>query len=105
MNKQERITPEIKTGRLDQACIRYSIGQNTMRQVAEDAGAVIRIERIALKRIEADAEEASRRRAELREDYIRLWEKKGGEPTEEDLEIIDQIVETDLRYELLHRGS
>ena len=42
-------------------------------------------ERIALKRIEADAEEASRRRAELREDYIRLWEKKGGEPTEEDL--------------------
>lgn len=43
MNKQERITPEIKTGRLDQACIRYSIGQNTMRQVAEDAGAVIRI--------------------------------------------------------------
>lgn len=62
-------------------------------------------ERIALKRIEADAEEASRRRAELREDYIRLWEKKGGEPTEEDLEIIDQIVETDLRYELLHRGS
>ena len=62
-------------------------------------------ERIALKRIEADAEEASRRRAELREDYIRLWEKKGGESTEEDLEIIDQIVETDLRYELLHRGS
>ena len=62
-------------------------------------------ERIALKRIEADAEEASRRRAELREDYIRLWEKERGEPTEEDLEIIDQIVETDLRYELLHRGS
>lgn len=62
-------------------------------------------ERIALKRIEADAEEASRRRAELREDYIRLWEKESREPTEEDLEIIDQIVETDLRYELLHRGS
>mgnify|MGYP003369930064 CR=1 FL=1 len=62
-------------------------------------------ERIALKRIEADAEEASRRRAELREDYIRLWKKERGEPTEEDLEIIDQIVETDLRYELLHRGS
>lgn len=62
-------------------------------------------ERIALKRIEADAEEASRKRAELREDYIRLWKKERGEPTEEDLEIIDQIVETDLRYELLHRGS
>lgn len=62
-------------------------------------------ERIALKRIEADAEEASRRRAELMEDYMRLWEKESREPTEEDLEIIDQIVETDLRYELLHRGS
>lgn len=62
-------------------------------------------ERIALKRIEADVEEASRRRAELREDYMRLWEKESREPTEEDLEIIDQIVETDLRYELLHRGS
>lgn len=62
-------------------------------------------ERIALKRIEADAEEAGRRRAELREDYMRLWEKESREPTEEDLEIIDQIVETDLRYELLHRGS
>ena len=62
-------------------------------------------ERIALKRIEADAEEASRRRAELREDYMRLWEKESREPTEEDLEIIDQMIETDLRYELLHRGS
>ena len=62
-------------------------------------------ERIALKRIEADAEEASRRRAELREGCIRLWKKERREPTEEDLEIIDQIVETDLRYELLHRGS
>lgn len=62
-------------------------------------------ERVALKRIEADAEEAGRRRAELKEDYIRLWKKERREPTEEDLEIIDQIVETDLRYELLHRGS
>lgn len=62
-------------------------------------------ERVALKRIEADAEEAGRRRAELKEDYIRLWEKESREPTEEDLEIIDQIVETDLRYKLLHRGS
>lgn len=62
-------------------------------------------ERITLKRIEADAEEASRRRAELREGCIRLWKKERREPTEEDLEIIDQIVETDLRYELLHRGS
>ncbi len=43
MNKQERVAPEIKTGRLEQACIRYSIGHNAMRQVAEDAEAVIRI--------------------------------------------------------------
>ena len=43
MKKMERINPEIKTGRLEQACIRYSIGHNAMRQVAEDAGAVIRI--------------------------------------------------------------
>lgn len=53
MNKQERITPEIKTGRLDQACIRYSIGQNTMRQVAEDAGAVIRIDLINFTKVDA----------------------------------------------------
>lgn len=62
-------------------------------------------ERIALKRIEADVGGASRRRAELREDYMRLWEKESREPTEEDMEIIDQMIETDLRYELLHRGS
>lgn len=62
-------------------------------------------EKIALKRIEADEEEESRRRAELQEDYIRLWKKKSGEPTEEDLEIIEQVVESDLRYELPHRGS
>lgn len=43
MRKMERISPEIKTGRLEQACIRYSIGHNAMRQVAEDAGAVVRI--------------------------------------------------------------
>lgn len=32
-------------------------------------------------------------------------EKESGEPTEEDLEIIEQVVESDLRYELPHRGS
>ena len=62
-------------------------------------------EKIALKRIEADEEEESRRRAELKEDYIRLWKKESGEPTEEDLEIIEQVVKSDLRYELPHRGS
>lgn len=36
---------EIKTGRVDQACARYGVGRNTMRQIAEQAGAVIRIGR------------------------------------------------------------
>lgn len=43
MRKMERINPEIKTGRLEQACIRYNIGHNAMRQVAEDAKAVVRV--------------------------------------------------------------
>ncbi len=38
-----RVEPEIKTGKLDQACQRYNLGRNYMRQVAEDAGAVIRV--------------------------------------------------------------
>lgn len=43
MRKMERISPEVKTGRIEQACERYSIGHNAMRQVAEDARAVVRI--------------------------------------------------------------
>lgn len=35
----------IKTGRIEQACQRYGVGRNTMRQIAEDANAVIRIGR------------------------------------------------------------
>ena len=62
-------------------------------------------ERIALKRIEADAEKVSRRRAELKADYIRLWKKESGDPAEEDLKLIDQVVETDLRYEGYHTGA
>lgn len=34
-----------KTGRIEQACARYGVGRNTMRQIAEQAGAVIRIGR------------------------------------------------------------
>ncbi len=34
---------EIKTGRIEQACARYGLGRNTMRKVADDADAVIRI--------------------------------------------------------------
>lgn len=36
-------TPQIKTGKLEQACLRYGVGKNTMRKIANDAGAVIRI--------------------------------------------------------------
>ena len=34
-----------KNGRIEQACARYGVGRNTMRQIAEQAGAVIRIGR------------------------------------------------------------
>ena len=43
MNKGERTNPEIKSGKLEQACMRYRLGKNTMRKVADEAGAVIRI--------------------------------------------------------------
>ena len=34
---------EIKTGGIDEACTRYGLGRASMRKVAEDANAVIRI--------------------------------------------------------------
>lgn len=34
---------EVKTGGIDEACARYGLGKQSMRKVAEDAGAVIRI--------------------------------------------------------------
>ena len=39
---------DAKTGRIEQACARYSVGRNTMRQIAEQAGAVVRIGHIYL---------------------------------------------------------
>lgn len=36
---------EVKTGRIEQACARYGVGRNTMRNIAEQAGAVRRIGR------------------------------------------------------------
>ena len=44
-NRLERETMgiEVKTGRIDQACARYGVGRNTMRGIAERAGAVVRI--------------------------------------------------------------
>lgn len=43
MRKIVRMEPEARTGRIEQACLRYGLGKNTMRKVAEDAQAVIRI--------------------------------------------------------------
>ena len=43
MKKIERYEPEAKTGKIEQACLRYGLGKNTMRKVAEEAAAVIRI--------------------------------------------------------------
>lgn len=34
---------EVKTGRIEQACARYGLGKNTMRKVAGEAGAEIKI--------------------------------------------------------------
>lgn len=43
MKHLEKSDPEIKTGKLEQGCMRYGLGKNTMRKVADDAGAVVRI--------------------------------------------------------------
>lgn len=43
MRKMERSEPEMRTGKIEQACMRYGLGKNTMRKVADDAQAVIRI--------------------------------------------------------------
>ncbi len=37
------VTAGQKTGRIEQACLRYGVGRNTMRQIAEEAEAVIKI--------------------------------------------------------------
>lgn len=34
---------EVKAGRIEQACARYGLGKNTMRKVANEAGAEIKI--------------------------------------------------------------
>ncbi len=43
MRKKEKFEPELKTGRIEQACARYGLGKNSMRTVAEEAKAVVRI--------------------------------------------------------------
>lgn len=34
---------EFKSGRIEQACARYGLGRGTMRQIAKEAGAEIKI--------------------------------------------------------------
>ncbi len=43
MRKTELFEPDAKTGKIDQACMRYGLGKNTMRKVAIEAGAEIKI--------------------------------------------------------------
>ncbi|MCI6858503.1 MAG: DUF6462 family protein [Eubacterium sp.] len=43
MRRLERLEPEVRTGKIEQACMRYGLGKNSMRKVADEAGAVIRI--------------------------------------------------------------
>lgn len=43
MRELKKSIPEVKTGKLDQACMRYGVGRNTMRKIAEESNAVVRI--------------------------------------------------------------
>ena len=49
MNARVRHTgQEIRTGRLQEAMARYSLGKETMRRTAVEAGAVIKLGRVCL---------------------------------------------------------
>ena len=43
MREARKEMPEIKTGKIEQAWARYGLGRNTMRKVAGEAGAEIKI--------------------------------------------------------------
>lgn len=43
MREKNLNSTDAKTGGIDEACARYGLGKASMRRVAEDAGAVIRI--------------------------------------------------------------
>lgn len=47
-NNANLLVKEHKTGRINDACARYGVGIGTMRKIAEDAGAVVRIGRTYL---------------------------------------------------------
>lgn len=42
IGNEAKINP--KTGRIDQACERYGVGRSTMRRIAEESGAVVRVD-------------------------------------------------------------
>lgn len=42
-NKTLASEREVKTGGIEEACARYGLGKSSMRKVAEDAHAIIRI--------------------------------------------------------------
>ena len=48
LESEQEFKVEMKAGKIDRACQRYNLGRNTMRRMAEEAGAVIRIGRIYL---------------------------------------------------------
>lgn len=41
---EQEFKVEMKAGKIDRACQRYDLGRNTMRRIAEAAGAVIRMQ-------------------------------------------------------------
>lgn len=43
MREKNLNSADAKTGGIEEACARYGLGKQSMRRVAEDAGAVIRI--------------------------------------------------------------
>ena len=42
-SRKERNAANVKLGRIENACGRYSLGRTTLRKLAEQAGAVVRI--------------------------------------------------------------
>ena len=44
-SRMVKMAPNAKLGSLDDACARYGFGRNKMRQIAENAGAVVKIGR------------------------------------------------------------
>ena len=48
MNLRERVETGQKCGRIDEACKRYGLGESSMRRLADEIGAVVRVGRVYL---------------------------------------------------------